>query len=201
MSSPSSLPPAGVPGSGGNAKYVIVLVLLLLGVVALLVWRSAANRSNAAATAEVTPSVAQTTEPSNPKLDDIPPPPPIEDKPEAGPTGPRVIYVQGGGCEGKCVGTAPPELGQALQARAAQSRRCYNEALARDSSLRGHVSVAVRIGTSGNVCSVNVTANDMGTAGVANCAANIFMRSGGYPSPRGGCVDATVPMSFVPQGQ
>jgi hypothetical protein len=40
----------------------------------------------------------------------------------------------------------------------------------------------------------------MGSPGVANCAANIF-RSASYPAPRGGCVDATVPMSFVPQGQ
>jgi hypothetical protein len=40
----------------------------------------------------------------------------------------------------------------------------------------------------------------MGSPAVANCAANIFRGSGNYPSPRGGCVVATVPLSFVPQG-
>jgi hypothetical protein len=111
----------------------------------------------------------------------------------------RVIYVPAGGCDAKCTGTAPPELGSVLQVRAAQARRCYNQALASDSSLKGHVTVEVRIGPGGNVCSANVASNDMGSATVANCAANIFRASGGYPPPRGGCVVATVPMSFVPQ--
>jgi hypothetical protein len=39
----------------------------------------------------------------------------------------------------------------------------------------------------------------MGSPGVANCAANVF-RNGTYPAPAGGCVDANVPMSFVPMG-
>jgi hypothetical protein len=59
----------------------------------------------------------------------------------------------------------------------------------------------VKIGPSGNVCSADVGANDMGSPNVANCAANIFRSSGGYPAPHGGCVVATVPLSFVPQGQ
>lgn len=199
MTPPSSRPPAGIPGSGANAKYAIVAVLLVLAIGALFVWQSISSRS-AAAPIPAVPALALPAAPTNPKIDDVPPPPPIEEKPEGG-SGPRIIYVQAGGCEGKCAGTAPPELGQALQMRASQARRCYNEALGRDPSLRGHVTVAIRIGTAGNVCSVNVTSNDMGTPNVANCAANIFVKSGSFPSPRGGCVDATVPMSFVPQGQ
>jgi hypothetical protein len=197
MSPPSSLPPAGVPQSGGNTKYAAIAIALVLAVIALFMWRTLSDRSRVAPAPIA--SVPAPTESVNPKIEEVPPPPPIEEKPEAGP--PRVIYVQAGGCEGKCSGMATPELGQALQQRAAQSRRCYNEALARDPSLRGHVTVNVRVGTVGNVCSVNVTANDMRTPNVANCAANIFARSGTLPSPRGGCVDATVPISFVPQGQ
>jgi hypothetical protein len=199
MTPPSSRPPAGIPDSGGNTKYAIVAAVLVLAIVGVFFWRSSSDRSGAAP-APVASIAAPSAEPLNPKIEDIPPPPPVEVKPEAG-AGPRIIYVQAGGCEGKCVGTATPELGQALQVRGAQARRCYNEALARDPSLRGHVTVSVRVGTVGNVCSVNVTSNDMGTPSVANCAANIFARSGSLPSPRGGCVDATVPMSFVPQGQ
>ena len=141
-----------------------------------------------------------TPPPTNPKLDDIPPPPPEPDKPEAGP-GTHTVYVQTGGCDGKCSGTAPPELGQALQVRAAQARRCYNQALSSDSSLKGHVTLSVRVGPQGNVCSAGVASNDMGSPGVANCAANIFRSAGSMPAPHGGCVDATVPLSFVPQGQ
>ncbi|MDP9001139.1 MAG: AgmX/PglI C-terminal domain-containing protein [Myxococcota bacterium] len=199
MSPPSSRPPAGIPSSGANAKYAIVAVLLVLAIGALFVWRTVSSRSAAAPVPAAT-VLMPPAEPTNPKIEDVPPPTPIEEKPEGG-SGPRIIYVQAGGCEGKCAGTAPPELGQALQVRASQARRCYNEALGRDPSLRGHVTVAVRIGTAGNVCSVNVTSNDMGTPNVANCAANIFVKSGAFPSPHGGCVDATVPMSFVPQGQ
>jgi hypothetical protein len=40
----------------------------------------------------------------------------------------------------------------------------------------------------------------MGTPAVANCAASIF-KNATYPSPRGGCLDVNVPLSFVPQGQ
>jgi hypothetical protein len=193
---PSSQPPAGVPESG-NAKYAIVAVLLLLGAGALFAWRSASNRSDAPVPMP-SATAAQSTESSNPKLDDIPLPPPPEEKPSAAP--PRVVYAPNGGCDGKCSGNASPELEQALQIRGAQARRCYNSALAQDSSLKGHVTIAVRIGPSGNLCSAAVASNDMGSAGVANCAANIF-RSNQYPSPHGGCVDANVPLSFVPQGQ
>lgn len=201
MSPPSSRPPAGVPVSGGNAKYAIVAVVLVLGIVAVIGQRNCSSHASGPAplaSAFVAPSSAP---PSNPKLDDIPPPPPPEEKPEAGLTAPKVVYASSAaGCDGKCSGTPPPELGQALQARAIQARRCYNQALTQDSSLRGHVTIAVRVGPGGNACSASVSTNDMGAPGVANCAANIF-RASSYPLPRGGCVDAVVPLSFVPQGQ
>ncbi len=200
MSTPSSRPPAGVPASGGSARLATVAVALVLGMGALFAWRGLARKTAAGPVPTAAPSLAASPLPTNPKLEDIPPPPPVEEKPEGGPGEPRVIYVQAGGCDAKCVGTAPPELNQALQVRGMQARRCYNQALTQDPSLRGHVQVALRIGTAGNVCSANVTANDMRTPNVANCAAHILM-GGSYPAPRGGCVEAIVPMSFVPQGQ
>jgi hypothetical protein len=200
MSQPSSRPPAGVPGAGGNLKYGVLTAVLLLGIIAILFWRNGSKEPAPPPSPAAAAPTAAETAPANPKIDDVPPPPPVEEKPESGAGGPKVIYVQAGGCDGKCGGAPPPELAQALQVRGAQARRCYNEALARDSSLRGHVSLAVRIGTAGNVCSVNVASNDMGTPAVANCAARI-LGAGSYPTPRGGCVDATVPLAFVPQGQ
>ncbi len=198
MSPPTSRPPAGVPQSG-NAKYAIVAVLLLLGIGAIVALKAFGRHSEAPPPAQSMGASQPTAPPSNPRLDDIPPPPPPEEVVDAGP-GLRVVSAPtGGGCEGRCVGVATPELEQALAVRGGQARRCYNQALSLDSSLKGRVSVAVRVGPSGNVCSATVASNDMGTPAVANCAANIF-RAATYPAPRGGCVEANVPLSFVLQG-
>jgi hypothetical protein len=194
---PRSAPPA--PPSSGNGKYVAVVAVLLLAT-GLLVWKNSQNKADGPAPPPL-PSVIASAAPTNPKLDDIPLPPPPEEKPEAGPTGPRIVYVSANaGCEGRCNGKLTPDLNGALQMRGAQARRCYNQALAQDSTLRGHVQITVRVGPSGNVCSANVTSNDMGSPGVANCAANILRTTGGFPAPHGGCVDVSVPLSFVPQG-
>jgi hypothetical protein len=196
MSPPSSHPPAGVPQSSGNKKYAIIFLVLLAGAGVTLWLRRMPGASQGPAPVPV--ASIPPPAPTNPKLDDIPLPAPPDETAEAG--APRIVYVyQNVGCDGKCRGSSPPELGQALQVRAAQARRCYNSALARDPSLKGHVSISVRVAPSGNVCSATVASNDMGSPAVANCAANIFRSAGGLPSPRGGCVDANVPMAFVPQ--
>jgi hypothetical protein len=198
MSSPSSRPPAGVPSSSGNTKYAIIALVLLLGIGALVALRSFSSHP-----APLPPlpsvSVAQSAEPpANPKLEDIPPPPPPEEPAEAGPA-PRIAVSPNAGCEAKCSDRySTPELAQALAIRGQQARRCYNQALAQDSTLKGHISIAVRVAPSGSVCSVGVNSNDMGTAAVANCAANIF-RNNVYPAPKGGCVEANVPLNFVSQ--
>jgi hypothetical protein len=199
-SPPSSRPPAGLPDSG-NAKYAIAAVVLVGAAAGLFAWRSCSSRTEAVAPAPPLPSASASAAPSaNAKLEDIPPPPPPEEKASA--TGPRIVYVQAnGGCDGKCTGTSPPELGPALQVHARQARRCYEQALSQDSSLKGRVSINVKIGPAGNVCSATVASNDMASPSVANCAANVFRSSSGYPSPRGGCIEATVPLNFQPQGQ
>ncbi len=201
MSPPStSQPPAGVPESG-NARYAIVAVVLLLAIGGIVYWKTRAPAAQTPAPLPTTSAASVDQTPTNPKLDDVPLPPPPEEKPEAGPTRYASSGIPAGGCEGKCGGTAPTELQQALQVRGAQTRRCYNQALNTDSTLKGHVTIAVRIGPAGNVCSASVASNDMGNPSVAQCAANIFRNAAGYPSPRGGCVDVAVPLSFVPQGQ
>jgi hypothetical protein len=86
-----------------------------------------------------------------------------------------------------------------INVRGHQARRCYEQALSRDPSLKGHIGFEVRISPAGNVCAVNVTSNDMGSSSVANCAAKIF-GAGGYPAPHGGCIVASTTLSFVPQG-
>ena len=203
-SSPPSMAPAGVPG--GNGKYVLVAVLLLLGIGGLVVWKFVLPKSDPSAglTAPTGSLGAPTiTAPTNPKLDDVPPPPPPVPEagpPEAGakPVGTGGVGVASNGCDAKCGGAAPPDLASALQSRASSARRCYNTALAQDSSLKGRVIVAVKIAPNGSVCSASVASTDMPSVGA--CVAGVF-RGGTFPAPRGGCVDATVPMNFVPAGQ
>ena len=49
MSPPSSsLPPAGVPDSGG-AKYAVIAIVLVLAAGGLFAWRSLGNRADGAA--------------------------------------------------------------------------------------------------------------------------------------------------------
>ena len=202
MSPPTSRPPAGVP-QGGNAKYAIVAIVLLLGIIAVVAVRLFSRPQEPTGTVTPTgvPSLTPPP-PMNPKLDDIPPPPPPEEVAEAGPaTKGMGLAGPAPGCDGRCsTSYATPDLSAALSLRGNQARRCYNQALARDPSLKGHVSIAVRIGPSGNVCSASVASNDMSSPAVAQCAANIF-RQATYPSPKGGCVEATVPLSFVAPGQ
>jgi hypothetical protein len=195
---PSTASPAGVP-SGGNGKY-IVLVVLLLGVVGGLVyWKK--TQADAATAQNPSATVTTTPPPPRPKDDYIPPPPEPEVVPEAGPP-PKVnttTYTATNGCEAKtCSGRNTPDLEAALSARARASKRCYNNALSSDNTLQGKMAISLRIGSNGAVCSANITSNDLGSQQVANCVANTFRQSG-FPSPAGGCVEATVPMNFVQQ--
>ena len=106
------------------------------------------------------------------------------------------------GCEVKvCAGTVTSDLETALAFRAKQAHRCYDQALTQDNTLQGKVQINVRIAPSGGVCSAGVGANDMGTSSVAQCVVGYFKQTGHFPSPKGGCVDTAVPISFVPGGR
>jgi outer membrane biosynthesis protein TonB len=195
---PSIRGPTGVP-SGGTGKYVAVAIFLLLGIIGLLVWKFKGEPEKPVTTV---PSVTPSATPINtdPRVDDIPPPPPI---PDAGPdTGPKHVVAnvpRGDGCDAKkCTGTSTPDLEAALAQRAKQTRVCYNQALASDSTLQGHVQISVRVGSNGSVCGASVAGNDMGTPVVAQCVAQKFRQTGGFPAPKGGCVDTVIPISFVP---
>jgi hypothetical protein len=55
----------------------------------------------------------------------------------------------------------------------------------------------VRIGEDGRVCSAKVIDTNV-SADFTSCVLDAFKR-GSYPAPSGGCVDATIPLSFVRQ--
>lgn len=199
---PSSLPPAGIPRSSGNAKYAAFAVILLLGIGAIVVWKFVLSKPEQPV-AQPTPSAApppSASEIPSSKLLAVPPPPPVESSaPTASATAPKGgVAVPGGGtggCDAKCSGSPPGDLSGALQVRASMARRCYQAALANDSSLKGRVTVAVKISPNGSVCSAAVAQSDIPS--ISGCVAGVF-RGGNFPAPRGGCVDTMVPMSFTP---
>ncbi len=194
---PSMAPAAGLPPSG-NGKYIVVVIGLVAAIAALLAWRSCGGQGG-----NPTPIVSKYDAAPTPHDDDNVPPPPPPDEPVAD-SGPQT-RVNGTydpcavkSCSG---GKTTDELENALAYRAKQAHRCYDQALAQDSDLKGHVSVTVRVGANGSLCSANISSNDMGSDIVANCVANVFRSSRSFPPPKGGCIDAKVPISFVPGGK
>ena len=116
--------------------------------------------------------------------------------------GKKVVVTQQGSnsqCDAKkCTGSSGSELETALQFRVRQAHRCYDNALAQDPTLRGKVTVAVRIGANGQVCSAGIASNEMSSQQVAQCVSGYF-RGANFPSPKGGCVDVNIPINFVPR--
>lgn len=183
---------AGAPPSG-NGKYV-VLALLLLGLVGAAIWWKLTHKPAPI----VLTQIVDAGPPPKPTRtdDDIPLPPVVED---AGvDAGKKINHVGIASlCDSKrCSGENWSELEQTLAFRAKQAHRCYDNALTQDPTLKGKVSIAVRVGANGSVCSVAVASNDMGTPTVANCVVSYF-RSGTFPPPKGGCADLNVPINFV----
>src|SRR5438105_3744119 len=60
------------------------------------------------------------------------------------------------------------------------------------------LTVNVRVDPQGNVCSASVVEDAIHSVEVSNCVMGMF-RSAKFPPPTGGCVDAKVPLSFVPR--
>lgn len=188
-------PPAGVPS--GNGKFV-VLALLLVGVIAAIVI-GAKTCQKPQDPVLVIQDAAPPPRPSKTVDDDIPPPIPVEDAgPDAGKK--TTVIFTGNQCDvKKCTGATNSEVETALSFRAKQAHRCYDNALSQDPTLRGKVSIAVRIGSNGQACSAGVASNELASApGVANCVAGYF-RGQNFPAPKGGCVDVNIPINFVPR--
>jgi hypothetical protein len=191
----TSLPPPA--GTGGNGKYIALGGLFVAGIVALLLWKSCDKPQPVVTVPSVAPPPSNTF---NAKVDDVPPPPPIE--PDAGPEVKPANTRPGDPCVVKsCSGATTPELESALAFRAKQAHRCYDSALANDATLQGKIQISVRVASNGNVCSAGVVSSETGMGNVANCVANTFRMSGHFPSPKSGCVDAAIPIAFVPGGR
>lgn len=165
---------------------------------ALLVGLVACSKKEEAKPAPLPPPPA----PLSHRDDETPPPPEAEveapkvEAPTAHGGGAASPYT---GCEPKvCKGTETEELTQTLAGRARMARSCYEMALRNDPTLQGSASFKVRISPGGTVCSANVAKDEIHNPAVLACSAK-RLSGAGYPKPKGGCVDVTVPISFKPR--
>ncbi len=134
-----------------------------------------------------------------------PPPPPPEEEPETT-TEPGEQQAQAAAsaarqptksaCASPCEGEANSAFKAALRSRAQLAQGCYMAALRQNEMLQGKLTVALRVAPSGRACSVAITNDSLGSATVNACIKKRFLDAS-YPAPRGGCVDAAVPLNMV----
>jgi outer membrane biosynthesis protein TonB len=133
----------------------------------------------------------------------LPPPPPIASQ-DAGPApeSTKKVVATSTFCAtcGKCTGTPAPNFQSIVRGRAGSAQRCYEKALAQQEQLQGKLSVNLCVGVGGGVCGASIASDSLGSPLVSQCVLNIF-RATTFPSPKNGCVDAQVPLNFVPQKQ
>lgn len=190
----SSIPPP--PKQGGSGPFIVAALAMLLLMGGLIYWKMNADD-------EVIPPPPPPVTTTAPTVfeEPPPPPPPLEPEdagvPEKQPAK-RVVSSTGGGCGPTCAGEATSALKSQLSGKAAQARHCYERALRQNAHLQGRMRVAVRIGANGNVCSANVTSNELGDIGIGTCVMQMF-RSSTFAAPKGGCVDVEVPLRFEPK--
>ncbi|HTQ07245.1 MAG TPA: AgmX/PglI C-terminal domain-containing protein [Polyangiaceae bacterium] len=200
---PSSVPPPPPKHGSGPLIGAVIVMLLLMG--GLVVWKMSGSEEKQAPAPAPPTSVAQ-----EPGVDQVvpapppPPPPPAASAEDAGaPTSAKksaVSSTTGTGCPscGSCTGEPAPSFTAVLRTRANQAQHCYEKALAQQESLQGRMTVNLCVGVGGSVCSASVSNDSLGSPMVAQCVTNIY-RATTFPSPKNGCVDARVPLNFMPE--
>jgi hypothetical protein len=195
---PSIPPAAGVPS--GNGKYIAIAVLLLGSIAGITIWQLTKKPAEPTVTYVDAGAPVVSVATGRDQTEDIPIPPPIVDAGKEKPTQ-TVTQVGSGQCDAKkCGGKTTSELETALAFRTRQAHRCYDTALGQDPTLRGKITVAVRVGSNGQTCpnGVSIASNEMSSPTVANCVLNYY-RGQSFPAPQGGCTDVNIPINFVPR--
>ena len=188
-----------IPKSGGSGPFILAAIVMLLLMGGLIYWKFQSGGNETAKVVE--PKPVQTAEPI---LDEAPPPPPpiastdASAKPdETKPGTKKVGSTNAAGLCGVCTGEPNPSLQSALSAKAGQSRGCYEKALSHNSTLAGRMTISIKINQMGQVCSAQVK-SELNDPLVENCVLQNF-RAATLPAPKGGCVDAAVPLYFKPK--
>ena len=198
MPATSAPPPPPKHGSGPLIGAVIVMLLLMGG---LIYWKLGGTEEKPAP-APVTISPSATGEATVDQIVPAPPPPPapVASEDAGVSTVKKAAPGIGTGCGscGKCTGEPAPSFTAALRGRAGQAQRCYEKALSQQEGLQGRLSVNLCVGVGGAVCSASTSNDSLGSPLVSQCVLNIY-RATTFPSPKNGCVDAQVPLNFLPE--
>jgi outer membrane biosynthesis protein TonB len=191
------------PPKSSNGPFIIAAIVMLVVVAALLVYKCSSSDDDKPA--QQPPETVTSAQPVAMPDQVVPPPPPIVSaEPDAG-TAPKTTNktaVQSTFCPtcGNCTGTAAPNFQSVVRGRAAQAQRCYEKALSQQDALQGKLTVNLCVGVGGGVCGASIVSDSLGSPLVSQCVLNLF-RATTFPSPKNGCVDAQVPLNFVPQKQ
>jgi hypothetical protein len=185
------------PPKSGNGPFILAAIVMLLLMGGLIMWKMKGDEPKAKAPVPDAPA------PTRVAVDEPPPPPPppavdsaVKEEPKPGVK--RFSGTATPSCNGECAGEATAALRSALRAKAGQAQGCYERALRQNSTLQGRLSLGVRVGPAGQVCSASVLSNGLGDPGIAGCVLQMF-RSGSFPPPEKGCVDTQVPLNFQPK--
>lgn len=189
--------PSKTPAST-SASYARAAVVMLLVAGGLVAWKMMHSTTSAPA------SVPEPTVSEQPKVEAPPPPPPptAEEQPSASASATSAPVSKAaraaGTCSGECKGEVSSELRAYLSGRASQGRKCYERALLQNASLKGRMRIQLRVNAQGQLCSSSLASDELRDPGLNACIMQMF-RNSVYPTPKNGCVDVAVPLSFVPQ--
>jgi outer membrane biosynthesis protein TonB len=186
------------PPKSSNKPFIVAMLLMLAVLAGLFIYKCSSEDAPIAKPPE--PATAAPA-PAPDQL--LPPPPPLPTVADAGaPETKKTAAVQSTFCAtcGKCSGTAAPNFQSIVRGRAGAAQRCYEKALAQQDQLQGKLTVNLCVGVGGGVCGASIVSDSLGSPLVSQCVLNIF-RATTFPSPKNGCVDAQVPLNFVPQKQ
>lgn len=192
-----------IPGkSSGVGLYIAGIAVLAAATIGLLVWRARSTPPPIVTTA-APPATTAVAPP--PPMFAPPPPPKLEAEPEptatasasAGKTSAGSGTAGTGGPNpcGNCAGEGNAALSSAVNNAAQGARGCYNRALQK-SEVSGRMTVSVKVGATGAVCSASIGNDTVGSPQVSSCVLSRF-QGRSFPPPTNGCLVVNVPINFT----
>jgi hypothetical protein len=90
-----------------------------------------------------------------------------------------------------------PDAGRVVGGLKGQLKACYRRALDEDPTMRGTVRVTAKIGSNGEVSSVQAAPSGL-SSGMVACVSRV-VRGAQFGAPEGGGAMVSIPMTFIPQ--
>lgn len=91
-----------------------------------------------------------------------------------------------------------PAVVRVVRGQVGQFRRCYEDALRGDPSLRGRITVRFTVSVDGRVTEATAAADPAGLAPVGHCILG-HLRTEAFPRPHEAAADFSFPFSFAPE--